>query len=80
MKLRQEAKKKEENSNKFTLKTTKPRSTNVNQPVGVNPNLRKKIDNVNTEFIRYISERQERKSNNNNNNMPVNIKDEEEEE
>lgn len=79
LKLRQQAKKKEENPNKFTLKTTKPRSNNVNQPVGVNPNLRKKIDNVNTEFIRYISERQERKSNNNN-NMPANIKDEEEEE
>ena len=47
MKMRQETKKKEE-SNKFSMKTTKPRSTNTNLPVPVNPNLRKKIDNVNT--------------------------------
>ena len=46
--MRQEAKKKEEGSNKFTMKTTKPRSTNTNMPVPVNPNLRKKIDNENT--------------------------------
>lgn len=59
------------------MKNTKPRSTNVNQPLSVNPNLRKKIDNVNTEFIRYISEREERRSSNYANTP--NIKDEEEE-
>ena len=79
MKLRQETKKKEENSNKFALKNTKPRSTNVNQPIAMNPNLRKKVDNVNTEFIRYISEREDRRSSSYT-NTPSNIKDEEEEE
>ena len=40
------------------MKNTKPRSTNVNLPVSVNSNnMKKKIDNVNTDFIRYISER-----------------------
>lgn len=48
MRLREEAKKKGPIANKFNIKSTKPRSNNVNIPVPVNPNLKKKIDNVNT--------------------------------
>ena len=59
------------------MKTTKPRSSNTSQPVSVNPNLKKKIDNVNTDFIRYISEREERKQTT---LMPNKDEEEEEEE
>lgn len=66
--------------NKFNLKPTKPRSTNSNLPIPVNP--KKKIDNVNTDFIRYISDREEKKGSSNSglNSPPGDIKDEEEEE
>lgn len=46
--------------NRFNLKATKPRSTNANLPLPVN-NPKKKIDNVNSDFIRYISEREDKK-------------------
>ena len=77
MKMKQEAKEREK-GNKFQMKNTKPRSTNVNLPVSVNSNnMKKKIDNVNTDFIRYISEREEKRGTYNV-NPPGNIKDEEE--
>ena len=62
--------------NRFNLKTTKPRSTNMYNPP--NPKPQKKIDNVNTEFIRYISEREEKKIVNQ--GAPLQRRNEEEEE
>lgn len=61
LQAKQESRKKEEQSSKFNLKNPKPRSTNASLPLNANANLKKKVDNVNTDFIRYISERQEKK-------------------
>ena len=78
--MKQEAKQRQK-GNKFQMKNTKPRSTNVNLPVNVNANnMKKKIDNVNTDFIRYISEREEKRTSTYIGGPPGNIKDEEEEE
>lgn len=60
-------KKQEENQNKFNLKKGGPRRiSNINNtpvmPQANNGLIKKKIDNVNTEFIRYIEEREEKKN------------------
>ena len=59
------------------MKPTKPRSTNASIPAAIA--TKKKIDNVNTEFIRYINEREEKRGNYGY-TPNVNQKDEEEEE
>ena len=60
--LKQETKKKEQQVNRFNLKTVKTRSNNLNNPVPTYQNQKKKIDNLNSDYIRYVSERDERKT------------------